>query len=420
MLKHSVFCSRHLHFNVAELMPSITRRALLSQLLLTSAPVVEDAGKHTLVCVFLRGGADTLNLLVPYADDAYYKGRASLAIAAPSNDSKSAVRLNDHYGLHPMLKPLADKFHDGRLSFVQGVGIRDNSSGSHFESQDLMEHGDASLDNSAGGGWLGRFLHARAGKNITPLSAVAIGTKLPESLRGAPSVSVLQSLDDIGIKAPSNKPEAAAAALAKLYGADVTLLGERGRETLDLFHRVSALQHNDYHPANDATYPKDEFGSGLREIARLIKAGVGLEVACVDLGGWDTHFLQGTAEGTQAGRAKLLADGLAAFDADIKAERDNVSVFVMTEFGRRLYENSSLGTDHGRGFASMLLSNKVKGGRVIGSWPALAEEASDGPGGMKIHYDYRSVFSEVLRGTMGLAGTGSVFPDFKPESVGLV
>ena len=400
-------------------MPTFTRRAFLSQLLVTAAPIVPDAGKHTLVCVFLRGGADTLNLLVPYADDRYYKGRSALAIRAPGKGSESAVRLNDHYGLHPALSPMAPMFTDGRLSFVQGVGS-DSPTGSHFEVQDLMEHGDSAKGEALGGGWLGRFLRERSGGKMTPLSAIAIGTKLPESLRGAPSVSVLQTLEDIGIKSPSHKPEAAAAALAKLYGADVTMLGDQGRETLQLFNRVKTLEQGGYKPANGADYPKDEFGKGMREIARLIKARVGLEVACIDLGGWDTHFVQGGATGQQAARARILADTLAAFDADLQNERASVSVFVMTEFGRRLYENSSLGTDHGRGFASMLLSSKIKGGRVLGPWPCVEEETNDGPGGMKIRYDYRSVFSEVLRGTMGLSNADAVFPGLMAERVGLL
>lgn len=398
-----------------------TRRALLAQLLLATPPIVEDAGKHTLVCVFLRGGADTLNLLVPYGDDNYYRKRPTLALPAPGSGkgARETVRLDDRYALNPALQPLVSRFHEGRLSFVQSVGL-DSNTGSHFECQDLMEHGDSSLAPPAGGGWLGRFLHARAGVNYTPLSAVAIGTKLPESLRGAPTASVLESLSDIAIKSPSNKPEAAAAALAKLYGADVTLLGERGRQTLDLFHRVTALQSSTYRPENGATYPKESFGDGMREIARLIKANVGLEVACVDLGGWDTHFFQGGADGTHAARAKVLADGLAAFDDDIQSRRNQVTVLVMTEFGRRQYENSSGGTDHGRGFSTMVLSNKIQGGRILGPWPCLLDERNEGPEGMKIHYDFRSIFAEVLRGAMNFRDLDKVFPDFTPQKVGLV
>ncbi|WP_051945264.1 DUF1501 domain-containing protein [Verrucomicrobium sp. BvORR106] len=392
---------------------------LLTNLAVSSSPAVDEAGKHTLVCIFLRGGADTMNLVVPYADDVYYRARPTIGIKPPGGGSASAVRLDDRYGLHPMLQPLQEKFAEGRLSIIQGVGT-DNTSGSHFECQDQMEHGDSMVGTPAGGGWLGRFLRARANPAIGPLSAVAIGTTLPESLRGAPVVSVIQSLQEIALKTPSGKTEAAAQALARLYGADVTLLGQQGRETLDLFERVRQLQTNDYAPAHGAKYSKDGFGNGLREVARLIKARVGLEVACLDLGGWDTHFIQGAAEGLQAQRAKVLGEGLAAFDDDLKEHRQNVTVMVMTEFGRRIYENSSLGTDHGRGFATLVLSERLRGGQILGGWPCVVEETLTGPGGMKISHDYRSVFGEVLKGAMGLGRPQEVFPEFAPRPVGLL
>lgn len=403
-------------------MSSFTRRALLSQLAVAASPAAEDAGRHTLVCVFLRGGADTMNLVVPYADDAYHRARPTVRIKAPENgstDDTRAIRLDDRYGFHPSLKPLLEKYREGRLAIVQGVGT-DNSSGSHFECQDQMEHGDSMRDTPIGGGWLGRFLRVRASTNLGPLSAVAIGTTLPESLRGAPVVSVMQSLNDIALKTPGNKTEAAARALSQLYGADVTMLGTQGRETIELFNRVRGLQTKGEDPANGAVYPKDGFGNGMREIARLIKARVGLEVATIDLGGWDTHFIQGSTQGFQAQRAQILAEGLAAFDSDIKDQRSSVTVLVMTEFGRRIHENSSLGTDHGRGFAAMVMGDKIKGGRIVGPWPCVVDETSSGPDGMKVVHDYRNVFSEVLRGAMGLQDTAKVFPGLVAQSVGLL
>jgi uncharacterized protein (DUF1501 family) len=405
-----------------------TRRAILSQLILGTAPLIEEAGKHTLVCVFLRGGADTLNLVVPYADDAYHKARPSIGLKSPlagSIEASRAIKLDDHYALHPALAPLKQRFVEGRLAIVQGVGT-DNVSGSHFECQDQVEQGRSMMAPPAGGGWLGRYLQTRANQNTGPLSAVAIGKALPESLRSAPAVSVIQSLEDIGLQTSSGKAEAAAQALASLYGADVTLLGSHGRETLQLLDRVRALQSGSRTAASGIEYPKDDFGKGLREVARLIKARVGLEVACLDLGGWDTHFIQGAAEGFLSQRAKVLADGLAAFDQDLAAHRQNFTVIVMTEFGRRIYENSSLGTDHGRAFATMILSQKIKGGRILGRWPCVVEEGltvqgtPGGPGGLQQEYDFRSVFSEVLRGSMGVADTRQVFPDFTAEKVGLL
>lgn len=396
-------------------MPAFTRRALLSQLAFAAPPVVKDAGRHTLVCVFLRGGADTLNMLVPYADDSYYRQRPSLAIKKPGSGSDGSIRLNDHYALHPALQPLEAAFKEGRFGAVQAVGT-DNTTGSHFECQDQMEHGDSMQGQPAGGGWLGRFLRTRTGKQQSALSAVAIGTVLPESLRGAPAVSVLEHINDISIKAPTGDPSAVVAALQSLYGADVTLLGERGKETIDLFQRVSALQGKNYTPEHGAEYAKDSFADGLAEIARLIKAEVGLEVACIDLNGWDTHFFQGSASGAQADRIRTLAAGLAAFDADMKNHRATYTIMITTEFGRRIYENASLGTDHGRGFAFMAIGDKIRGGQIHGAWPVQAYEDVNvnvpGPGGVRHQTDFRVVFGEVLRAAFGLPDEAAhkVFP----------
>jgi uncharacterized protein (DUF1501 family) len=182
------------------------------------------------------------------------------------------------------------------------------------------------------------------------------------------------------------------------------------------------LREREYKPENNAVYPDDDFGAGLREVARLVKAGVGLEVACIDLGGWDTHFFQGAVDGLQASQIDLLARGLAAFDADLSRERERVTVIVMTEFGRRIYENGSLGTDHGRGFAMIAIGGRIRGGKVHGKWPGLEEEAMDllGPGGLKIEIDYRSVLAEVLGGAMGNRNLSQVFPGFQPQTIGLV
>ncbi len=404
-------------------MRTFTRRALLSKLALAAAPTfaaVPREETHTLIHVFLRGGCDTLNLWVPYADDQYYRLRPSLAIKA-----SEAIRLTDHYALHPAMKPMESMFKEGRLGAVQSVGVN-NTTGSHFECQDMMEHGDTMDGTPAGGGWLGRYLRMRAVDKQSPLSAVAIGTTLPESLRGAPAVSVIERLDDIAIKTPSGDADAAVKALKAMYGADVTLLGGRGVETLDLFKRVSALQGKDYQSENGAVYPKDSFGSGLREIARLLKARLGLQVACIDLGGWDTHFFQGNATGQQAERIKTLAEGIAALDTDLKGHRGRYTVMITTEFGRRVYENASLGTDHGRGFTFMALGDRVKGGQVLGSWPIKADDDvnvnTPGPGGLHLETDYRHVFAEVLRGSLGLSEAEAVklFPGAAAKAVGLL
>ncbi|MCI0487891.1 MAG: DUF1501 domain-containing protein [Blastocatellia bacterium] len=397
-----------------------SRRGFLRNLFLASEQKMPDAGAKTLVCVFLRGGADMLNLVVPYGDDQYYSLRPSLSIPRPNGDDQSqdaAIRLDEFYAFHPKLRPLLPIYREGRLGIVQAVGS-DNPTGSHFEAQDQMEHGEA-YGRTIGGGWLGRYLRTRAGKNMTPLSGVAIGPTIPESLRSAPSASAIDSLEDVQIKTPSGDPRAVSLALSAMYGAEAGVLGQPGRATLELLNRVESLRGRAYIPESGADYPAGSFGAGLREIARLVKACVGLEVACIDLGGWDTHFFQGTTDGLQAGVIDELARGLSAFDTDLARHRDDVITIVITEFGRRIYENASLGTDHGRAFAFLAMGGRVKGGRVTGVWPGLEEEDSPGPGGLKVMFDYRSVLSEVLSAS-GCRNISQVFPGFKPQPIGLV
>jgi uncharacterized protein (DUF1501 family) len=403
--------------------PVGTRRGFLRQLVFGQLPFVENPGARTLVCIFLRGGADTLNMLVPVGDGDYYRNRPTLAIAAPGKgtkkDADAAIRIDDFYGFHPKMAPLEAVYKEGRLGFVQAVGS-DNTSGSHFEAQDQIEHGESYRKN-IGGGWLGRHLRSRIGGSDSPLAGVAIGPTLPESLRGAPAASALHSLDELQLPVSSGDPKAVSRALSKLYEAEVGIIGKQGKETLDLLRRVEQLRGKAYQPLAGAEYPADDFGAGLREIARITKANLGLEVACIDLGGWDTHFLQGIPLGGQAELIGRLSRGLAAFDADLKGHRDRVTTVIMTEFGRRLYENGSAGTDHGRGFALMAMGGRIHGGKVHGEWPGLKEEPSlPGPGGMEVKIDYRSVLAEILSGAIGNARVAEVFPGFEPKKVGIV
>ena len=222
---------------------------------------------------------------------------------------------------------------------MQAVGT-DNPTGSHFEAQDQMEHGEA-YGRIVGGGWLGRYLRARAATELTllsaPLAAVAIGSTIPESLRGAPTANALESIDELQIKTPLGDTSAVSSVLSAMYGAEIGLLSQPGKTTLDLLKRVETLRGTEYKPEGGAVYLDDNFGRGLKEVARLIKASVGLEVACLDLGGWDTHFFQGGSSGQQAELIWQLACGLAAFDADLTNWRARVTTLVMTEFGRRIY-----------------------------------------------------------------------------------
>jgi uncharacterized protein (DUF1501 family) len=399
-----------------------SRRSFLRRLVFGREPVVINPGGQTLVCIFLRGGADTLNMLVPYGDRDYYANRPTLSIKPPAGsgaDKDAGVRINDFYAFHPKMAPLLPIFREGRLGMVQAVGC-DNPTGSHFEAQDQIEHGE-SYGTNLGGGWLGRHLRTRLGDTASPLSGVALGATLPESLRGATAASAFHSLEDIHLPTSTGDPQAVSQALSAMYATQVGILGRQGKQTLELLKRVEAVRRKPYVPDPGANYPMDDFAAGLRETARLVKADLGLEVACLDLGGWDTHFFQGTTGGQQAGPIETLARGLAAFDADMSHHRDRVTTIVMTEFGRRLYENGSAGTDHGRGFAFFAMGAQINGGKIHGQWPGLHEEPSlPGPGGMEVRIDYRSVLSEVLSNAIGNRQLDQVFPGFVPQPVGLV
>ena len=358
--------------------------------------------RRALVVVFLRGGADGLNLVAPLADDGYYRSRPRIAIS-----KKEAVPLDGFYGLNPLLKPMEKAYKDGALAIIHAAGSEDDTR-SHFEAQDLMEHGGIT-----GGGWLGRFLRAQAGVTSGPLAAVALGQSIPECLRGAPAATVLQSLDDFSLG--DDRPRLTDA-LAKLYGLQPGILADAGRDTLAALRRVRQLRNTAYQPAQGADYGRDEFSGGLREIARLIKARVGLQAASLDLGGWDSHFSQSTLMDPLMTR---LAKGMAAFYQDLGAEMKHTTVVVMTEFGRRVEENSAFGTDHGRGSVMFVMGGEIKGGRVLGKWPGLSREVLEGPGDLPVTTNYRNVLAPILQRHGADDRLNQIFPNFTLDALPL-
>lgn len=351
--------------------------------------------ERTLVVVFLRGGADGLSLVAPVDDDGYYKARPRLAI-----EKSKAIPLDGFYGLNPLLKALEPAYRDGSLAIIQAAGSED-STRSHFEAQDLMEHGGI-----VAGGWLGRFLRRQSSAAVGPLSAVALGRSVPLCLRGAPAATVFQSLDDFSL---GDNRAGLTSALARLYGFESGSLGDAGRHTLDAVRRIDKLRQDPYHAEHGADYGQDDFSAGLRQIARLIKARVGLQAASIDLQGWDSHFAQETVINPLMLR---LARGLSAFYQDLGASMNRTTVVVMTEFGRRVEENSAFGTDHGRGSVMFVLGGGVRGGRVFGKWPGLAREVLEGPGDVPVLQNYRDVLAPVLQRHGAGETLSRIFPDF--------
>lgn len=363
-------------------------------------------GDHlkTLVVVFLRGGADGLNMVAPTHDDGYHNARPRIAI---KDTDAGAAKLDGSFVLNPILKDLAAPYHDGALAVVHAAGSED-ATRSHFEAQDLMERaGDVA------GGWLGRYLRFRGATTTGALSAIAVSRALPESLRGAPSATVMRSLEDFTLGKGGGPLQAS---LKKLYAKELDALGDSARDTLEALKSIEDLRNATYSPSNGANYERDDFSQGMKQVARLIKARVGLEAVSLDIGGWDSHITQGAVMDPEM---RKLNAGLSAFYRDMGKTMAHVTVVVMTEFGRRLAENSAFGTDHGRGSVMFLMGGGVKGGRVLGEWPGLTREVLEGPGDLPVKTNYRDVLAPILQRHHPQVDLAKVFPDYelKPQAV---
>jgi uncharacterized protein (DUF1501 family) len=362
---------------------------------------------RTLVVVFLRGAADGLTLVAPVADDNYHKFRPRLAVR-----KSDAVPLDEVFGLHPNLRALESAFREGDLAIIHGAG-GESDTRSHFEAQDLMEHGGLTA-----GGWLGRFLRVR-GPSGSPLAAVALSPTLPESLSGAPSAAAFESLREFAITdgRKGARKEDFTRQVQRLYALEQGVLRDAAANTLEAIQRIEAIDVNAT-PQNGAAYDnRYPFSQRLRQVAQLIRADVGVDAASVDLGGWDTHFTQvSTIEPLML----QLANGLAAFRRDLGPRMATTTVVVMTEFGRRVAENSAFGTDHGRGGVSFVMGGGVKGGRVLGGWPGLKPEMLEGPGDLPVWNNYRNILAPVLtRHGAQPAGLAQIFPDFSLQPLPL-
>ncbi len=388
---------------------------------LAFAPAQTAPRGDTLVVVFLRGAADTLNMIVPHGEEAYYSLRPTLGIARPDDSrvphSNRAVDMDGFFGFHPVLRPLVPSWQAGHLAVIHACGAPDESR-SHFKAMELMERG-VSDEQGPASGWIGRHLSTLNTGNPSPLRAIGLGEMTQRSLYGSVPITALRSIADFHLGGDLQAVARMQSALATLYQGD-DALSAVGQETLDILDTLAKLDPAGYIAQASASYPQTEFGAGLRQIAMLIKAEVGLEVAAIDVGGWDTHFAQGSSEGLMPGLMDDLAMGLAAFHNDLSDQLSQLTVVVMSEFGRRVRENASLGTDHGHGSMMMLLGGNVDGGKVHTVWPGLAPEQLFGPGDLAVTTDYRDVLGEVLSKRLNNPALPEIFPDFQVQPRGFL
>jgi uncharacterized protein (DUF1501 family) len=385
-------------------------------------PPQQAAPGDVLVVVFLRGGIDGLSAVVPYGEGKnYYDARPTLAVAEPGKGEKSALDLDGFFGLHPALSPLMDIYKSQQLAIVHATGLTD-STRSHFDAMQFMEYGTPGA-KTIGTGWIGRHLQSAAWQNGSPFRAVGMGAMVPSALRGSVTPLSLRSIADFHLKGREDELKRMQQVLAQLYTieAPTDALGSQAKLVFETADLLKAINATGYTPASGAVYPSDEegFGKGLQQIAQLIKAQVGLEVACIDLGGWDTHDKQGTLEGYFNKLLGTLGQGLAAFQTDLGERMQGVCLVTMSEFGRRIEENASQGTDHGHGNFMFLMGGGVSGGKVHHRWPTLAHEAlSDGD--LAITIDYRDVLAEVLAKRLLNPAFDQLFPGHKVTPLGVV
>lgn len=385
-----------------------------SKKLLPSMAVFAPAGQETagdvLVVVFQRGGMDALNAVIPHAESAYYDQRPTLAIPEPSSGEDNAgIDLDGFFSLHPALRGLKDIWDEQDLAIIHAVGSPDPTH-SHFEAMEFMERGTPG-EKSISSGWLARHLETAAWENQSPFRAVGIGSMLQSALRGPITATTLKSISDfhLGRNETSDALAQFQQSITQLYrlGGD---LDPNAATTLSAAEILRSINANGYTPANNAEYPDTDFGQGLLQIAQMIKAEIGLEVAAIDIGGWDTHAAQGALDGDLPGLLLDFGDSLAAFYHDLGDLTQRVTVVTMSEFGRRVAENGSTGTDHGHGGVMFAIGKNVNGGQVFGAWPGLAPENLYGPGDLNSTTDYRDILSEVLQKRMRNDNLDYIFP----------
>ena len=384
--------------------------AFLTRTLFSESEAPDSKGKK-LVVIFQRGAADGLNVVVPYQEKHYYAMRPTIAI--PQNQ---VLDLDGFFGLHPSLASFEPLYRQGHLAIVPAAGSPDTTR-SHFDAQDYMESGTPG-NKATVDGWLNRALqsedqctNARYRMEHTAFRAIALGSELPRTLAGKiEAISIGNVLDfNVGGRGPAQAP--AGNAFQSMYDeSSDALLHTAGESTFEAVKMLRSTDPAHYTPAAGAVYPATPFGNGMKQIAQLMKANLGVETAFTDIGGWDTHHNQGSVNGDLANRLKEFSEGISAFWRDMGDEAEKITLVTMSEFGRTAEQNGTGGTDHGHANVMFVLGGNVKGGKVYGKWPGLAKEQLNESRDLAVTIDFRQVLDEAISGTLGVTKPEIAFP----------
>lgn len=384
--------------------PSFLARAALG--------AAEMSGRtKRLVVIFQRGAADGLNIVVPHAEAQYYAMRPSINIPRPS-----VIDLDGFFGLHPSLAPFQPLWQQQHLAIVHAAGSPDPNR-SHFDAQDFMESGTPGV-KATEDGWLNRSLRALPHPpQKSPFEAIAMGPSIPRILSGTEPAIAMNNINDFSVGGRNTKASPAASAFEAMYDHSVdAVLHGTGAETFDAVKMLKSADPAKYKPARGADYPKGRFGDSLRQLAQLIKANLGVQVAFADIGGWDHHVNEGAAEGQLANVLREFSQSLAAFWTDLGDLGEDTVVVTMSEFGRTARENGNRGTDHGHANVMFVLGGPVKGGKVYGRWPGLDQSQLYEGRDLALTTDFRQVLGEAVVRHMGNTRLGEVFPGYENQT----
>ncbi|HXR97238.1 MAG TPA: DUF1501 domain-containing protein [Terriglobales bacterium] len=370
---------------------------VLPRWLARSAYASEVGGrKKILVAIFQRGAADGLNVVVPYGEQVYYKLRPSIAIPR-----SSVIDLDGFFGFHPSLASLKPLWDQGHLAAIQATGSPDPTR-SHFDAQDFMESGTPGL-KSTDDGWLNRAIGLDPSAGTSPWRAVSMTAQVPMTLQGRVPAVAINNLNGFQLGKQADDFEA-------LYNQ-----ASFQQDTFQALHLLKGLDPKTYQPSGGAVYPNQPLGNSLRQLAQLIKADVGVEVAFADVGGWDHHVNEGAIQGQLANSLRGFAEAINAFWTDLGDRQQDVVVVTMSEFGRTVHENGNRGTDHGHANVMFVLGGEVQGGKVYGRWPGMNPGQLYQDRDLAITTDFRDVLSEAVQRHLGVTQLGGVFPNFQSD-----
>jgi len=374
--------------------------------------------KKTLVTIFQRGAVDGLNMVIPYGDGDYYSLRPTINIPKTGSvNQETVIKLDGFFGLHPAMTGFKDLWDKKQLAIVHAVGSPDNTR-SHFDAQDYMEAGTPG-NKGTKDGWLNRYLQTNADTKASPFRAVSITQQIPRSLLGrSPSVA-MSNLNDFAIRA-GNYSQNVQGGFEAIYDQTMNssknnkdVLKETGEETFEAVNFLKKANPAQYKPENGARYPQSRFGQSMFQIAQLIKAGIGLEIAFAESGGWDTHSNEGSSRGQLANLLHDFSNTIEAFVTDLGSKMDDIVILTMSEFGRTVRENGTRGTDHGHATAMFVVGNSVKGGKVYGEFPGLSSSKLYEGRDLALTTDFRDLFAEVSAKHLGAKDLKKIFPNYE-------